>query len=270
VLRSNDVTYFPFAIGREQPIPLQVLAAPHDGVAKPFAVVLRLSAGSRDFSNDHPILINGMKVGVTTFPNGNGQAAWTLADGTNAYMRSRDLDQAALVALVARLTPRDRNAPIPGFDLQTTTDPNGLVLLDEHLNTGLSGTVTMFRCDTGTNRGYYLIRVLDGDPVFVYFGNRRASSVRGRCQRRRSHHHREHLATDRADARTGDQRRPHHLGIPPGHRAAVARNNCRSALPRECSIREYRASRTTLSRTSARCPCRRLCLVLPAAGCVPS
>ena len=170
VSRSEDLTYFPFAVGRDQPIPLQVLAASSDGVAKPFAVVLRLSASSRDLPEDHPVLINGTKVGVTVNANGNGAAAWTLPDGTKAYMRSRDLDEGALVGLVTRLTPRDRSTAIPGFDVQPSSDPNALVLLHEHLNTGLSGTATTFQCQADFNQGTYRIRTIDGDPVFVYFG----------------------------------------------------------------------------------------------------
>ena len=168
--RVEDFTLFPFALGREQPIPLQVLATTSDGVAKPFAVVIRLSASSRDVSEDHHVHINGTEVGITVFANGNAAAAWKLPDGTKAYMRARDLDEAALITLVTRLTPRDPSAPIPGFDLQASSDPNALVLLHEHLNTGLTGTVTRFECDPGFNQGKYRIAVIGGDPVFVYFG----------------------------------------------------------------------------------------------------
>lgn len=167
---GQDLTLFPFALGREQPIPLQVLAAPTDGVAKPFAVVIRLSASSRDVSEDHHVQVNGIEVGVAGFANGNAAAAWTLPDGTKAYMRARDLDEAALITLVTRLTPRDPSAPIPGFDLQPSSNPNAPVLLHEHLNTGLTGTVTRFECDTGFNEGRYRIAVIGGDAVFVYFG----------------------------------------------------------------------------------------------------
>ena len=170
MFRSQDDTIFPFAVGREQPMPLQVLAQRSEGVAKPFAVVLRFSASSRDLSEDHPVLINGAKVGITVFANGNGAAAWTLPDGTKAYMRSRGLDEAAIVALVTRLTPRDSSAAIPGFDLQPSIDPNALVVLHEHLNTELSGTVTTFQCQADFNQGIYRIRTFDGDPVWVYFG----------------------------------------------------------------------------------------------------
>ena len=166
----TDVTVFPFAVGRLQPIPLQVLASSSDGVAKPFAVVLRFTSSSRSFREDHYVDINGTAAGITMSANGNAAVTWVLHDGTRAYMRSRGLDEAALVGLVTRLTPRDPGALIPGFDLQPSADPNALVLLHEHLNTGLSGTVTTFVCQPGLNQGGYRIVVLDGDPVFVYFG----------------------------------------------------------------------------------------------------
>ena len=167
---GQDLTLFPFALGREQPIPVQVLGAPLDGVAKPFAVVLRLSAGSRDISEDHRVVVNGTDIGITVFANGNAAAAWTLPDGTKAYLRARDLDEAALTALVTRLTPRDADAPIPGFDLKPSSDPDAAELLSEHLNTGLTGTVTRFECDPGSNQGRYRVAVIGGDPVFVYLG----------------------------------------------------------------------------------------------------
>jgi hypothetical protein len=170
VYTSNDITYRPFAIGREEPIPLQVIAEPTDGLAKPFAVVIRLFASDRDFPSDHPVVINGTEVNITINETGNGQAAWSLPDGSKAYLRSRDLDQAAIEALVARLTPRDRSAPIPGFDIAPTGDPHELVLLHEHLSTGLSGTVTIFECRLVTSQYVYRVRVIDGDPVFVAFG----------------------------------------------------------------------------------------------------
>lgn len=167
---SQDTTWVPFAVAPPQTIPLQVFAAAEDGVAKPFAVVLRLSGTDDDRANDHPVLINGAQVSITIWPNGNQQAAWTLPDGTWGYLRSRDLDEAALVALIARLNPRDMSAPIPGFDLAPSNAPDDLTLLHEHLNTGLSGTATRFQCPTDPNQGAYHVDVLHGDPVFVYFG----------------------------------------------------------------------------------------------------
>jgi len=170
IYTSNDITYRPFALGAEEPIPLQVIAEPTDGLAEPFAVVVRLFASDRDFPSEHPVIINGAEVNITIAENGNGQAAWSLPDGSRAYLRSRDLDQTAIEALVARLTPRDRTASIPGFDVASTGDPNELVLLHEHMNTGLSGTVTIFECRVATSGYIYRVRVIEGDPVFVAFG----------------------------------------------------------------------------------------------------
>ena len=170
VYTSNDITYRPFALTREEPIPLQVIAEPSGGLAKPFAVVVRLFASDREFPSEHPVIINGTEVNITISDNGNGQAAWSLPDGSKAYLRSRDLDQSAIEALVARLTPRDRTAPLPGFDIAPADDPNELVVLHEHLNTGLSGTVTIFECRAVTSQYIYRVRVIDGDPVFVHFG----------------------------------------------------------------------------------------------------
>ena len=170
VYTSDDITYRPFALAREEPIPLQVIAETSGGLAKPFAVVVRLFASDRDFPSEHPVMINGSEVNIKVFENGNGQAAWSLPDGSKAYLRSCDLGQAAIEALVARLTPRDPSAAIPGFDIAPTGDPNELVLLHEHLNTGLSGTVTLFECRVVTSQYVYRVRVIDGDPVFVHFG----------------------------------------------------------------------------------------------------
>jgi hypothetical protein len=167
--RFHNITLHPFASGFETPIPLQVFANPVDGVAKPFAVVLRMSAASRDRSTDHPVIIRGMKVSVVLLANGNGSAAWTLPDGTKAYLRARGFDEAHIVALVARLTSRTRAAAIPGFDLTPAAGDDHLVLLAEHLNAGLSGSVVMYRCEPVPNQGAYRINTIDGDPTLVYF-----------------------------------------------------------------------------------------------------
>jgi len=169
VYAPHDTTWVPFAVAAPQTIPLQVFASPADGVAKPFAVLLRLSGTAGDRANDHPVSINEAQVSITSWPNGNQAAVWTLPDGTWAYLRSRDLSEAALVALITRLTPREAGAQIPGFDLAPSNTPDDLILLHEHLNTGLSGTVTRFQC---TTRSEYIYRVdvLEGDPLFVYLG----------------------------------------------------------------------------------------------------
>lgn len=171
---SRGAPYIPFAVGfagaKDTPIPLQVLASATAGVAKPFAVLLRLPIDPSIHLTGQQIVINGAKVTIQLWPNGNGSARWTLGDGTWAYLRSRDLDQEAIVNLIQRLTPRTRTAAIPGFDVTPSSEPDALVLLHEHLNTGLAGTVTRFQCSIGPNHGIYHVDALDGDPVYVYFG----------------------------------------------------------------------------------------------------
>ena len=167
---SQGKTWVPFAVAPTQSSPLQVFASPTDGVAKPFAVVIRLSETSNRRVNDHPVTINGSEVSIDIVGNGNASAAWTLPDGTWAYLRARDLDEAAIVALVTRLTPRDMTAAIPGFDLAPSSAPDGLVLLAEHPNSGLSLTVTRFQCTTSPNTRIYHVDAVLGDPVAVYFG----------------------------------------------------------------------------------------------------
>jgi hypothetical protein len=167
----QDYTWYPFAVTREAPIPLQVIAEPVDGVTRPFAVAVRLFHADREFPSDQVVVINGARVSISVASNGNGQAAWALSDASTAYVRSRDLDLAELSALVSRLTPRESAAAIPGFDYQRDpSDPDGPRLLYEHLNTGLAGTIKTFQCETGGGNHIYRISVIGGDPVFVYFG----------------------------------------------------------------------------------------------------
>ena len=171
---SRGTTYIPFAVGfsgaMDTMIPLQVLASSIDGVAKPFAVLLRLPVDPSIHLTGQEVMINGAQVTIQLWPNGNGSAQWTLNDGTWAYLRSRDLDRGAIVKVIRRLTPRKHTAAIPGFDVAASSEPDALVLLHEHLNTGLAGSVTRFQCSTGPNHGIYHVDAVAGDPVYVYFG----------------------------------------------------------------------------------------------------
>lgn len=165
----HDETYFPFAITREAPIPLQVLAQPVDGIAMPFAVVVRLFDSQRDFTVADPTLINGAEVNISTFSGGQLMAAWTLPDDSTAYVRSRGLDREALVALISRLVPRARTASIPGFDLSPSAGTDRIGLLHESLNTWLSATWATFQCTAPTSQGIYYVSAVAGDPVLTYF-----------------------------------------------------------------------------------------------------
>jgi hypothetical protein len=160
--------WVPFAVAGPQRLPIQVFAQPTNGIAQPFAVLLRISKTLDRRTNDHPWSINGAHVSIDIVGNGNASAAWTLPDGTWAYLRARDLDQAAIVALISRLTPRNRTAPIPGFDLAPSTSPGHLVLVHEHMNSGLKGTSTRFQCTTTPGGWVYRVDVVTGDPTAIY------------------------------------------------------------------------------------------------------
>ncbi len=170
VYTSTNVSWMPFSLGPQQTISIQVFGAETDGMAQPFAVVLRLPVTADDRANDHPVTINGAQVSITMVENGNQHAAWRLPDGSWAYLRGRDLDETAVVALITRLTPRSLDSAIPGFDLAESTQPDDPVLLAEHLNNDLSGTFTRFQCTSAANDGVYYIDSVQGDPVFVYLG----------------------------------------------------------------------------------------------------
>ncbi len=167
---TNDTSY-PFAVTREAPIPLQVIAEPVDGIAHPFAVVLRLFHPDRNFTSGEITDINDAQVSIDVEENGNSQATWTLPDGSVAYLRARDLGETELVALISGLTPRDSTAAIPGFDYRGgSTSAGTLRLLHEGTNTGLDGTIRTFQCETGAGQHIYRVRAIDGDPLVIYLG----------------------------------------------------------------------------------------------------
>jgi hypothetical protein len=170
-LDSRDVTVYPFAFAHEAPIPIQIIANPAGGPTQPFAVVLRYLASDREVGGQQSVEINGITVGISVFDNGNGQARWRLPDRSLAYLRTRGLDQATITAVVARLSPRDHTTAIPGFDYEPNADdPLGLELVQEHLNTNVSGTAAIFECHVAETGYIYRISALHGDPLFLYLG----------------------------------------------------------------------------------------------------
>jgi hypothetical protein len=102
------------------------------------------------------------------YANGNGAAQWTLPDATTAYLRSRGLSQNDLIDIIGRLSPRDHNAPVPGFDYRPNPD-NHLQLVVERLNTHITGHSDELTCYTPAG-GLYYISTLAGDPLYVYGG----------------------------------------------------------------------------------------------------
>ena len=159
-----------FARPTAGPFSIQIIGDPAAGPAGPFALVQRY-ADQLNRPQRQTTDVNGWKVGVNVFDNGNGAAVWNLPDGGQGYVRSRGLDRDTLVGIVASLTTRDSGAAIPGFDyLPDPTASPALQLLAEHLNTDVQGSVAVFECQVVATSYIYRIAALDGDPVFQYAG----------------------------------------------------------------------------------------------------
>jgi hypothetical protein len=154
----DDGTLRLFAGPREAPIPIQIIGDPDDGPTKPFAVVERFFG---------PVTIAAPTV-AQVYANGNGAAKWTLPDAGTAYLRSRGLSQSDLIDIIGRLSPRDHNAPVPGFDYLPNPD-NHLQLVVERLNTHITGHSDVLTCYTLAG-GLYYISTLVGDSLYVYGG----------------------------------------------------------------------------------------------------
>jgi hypothetical protein len=162
----SNHTWVPFARSSAEPVPIQAIGDPAPGPTGPFAVVLRYPTQDRADQVSEPVIINAWSVGIRTFENGNGEAVWNLSDGTQGYLRSRGLDTTALTAIIASLTPRDRSAPIPGFDYAgPPTGSARLQLLTEHLNTGLNGSGATVHCRVASTGFIYRISTIDSDPI---------------------------------------------------------------------------------------------------------
>jgi hypothetical protein len=165
----SDYTWVPFARPSAEPLPILAIGDPASGPTGPFAVVLRYPTQDHANQVSDPAIINGWAVGIHTFENGNGEAVWNLSDGTQGYLRSRGLDTTALAAIVARLTPRDRSAPVAGFDYAGPPNrPAHLELIAEHLNTGLSGSAATIQCRVETTGFIYRIITIDADPITMF------------------------------------------------------------------------------------------------------
>lgn len=167
----SDDTLNLFANSREAPIPIQIIGDPEGPPFVAFALVERFFTS--DFvggGGSETVEINGNQVRLGTFPNGNGNARWTLPDGSIAYLRSRGLDVAALKDIVGRLSPRDPAAAIPGFDFDDSTGARQFALLAEHLNTGVRGNVATVECISPATGFRYQVSAIDGEPIFEYGG----------------------------------------------------------------------------------------------------
>lgn len=172
--------FHPFARGSTLPISLQAIGDPVRGVAGPFALVLRYGA-DREFGTHigDPIEIDDRQVGVRTYANGNGEAIWELTDGGTGYVRTRGLDDEHIIGIVAALdetepgdTPTGDTATgdgVVGFEVGRDRPlPDGLELLAEGTNSGLSMRSASLECRDPADGAMYRINVFVGDPVLEY------------------------------------------------------------------------------------------------------
>jgi hypothetical protein len=115
-----------FARRSSAPYSIQVFGDPANPYGAPFAVVERFFADQRLTGSEYRA-----PPGRTIFNHRSGRssAEWLLADGSEAYLNTRDLPDETVVALAAALQPRPADAWIPGFDLPVP--PARLELLDE-------------------------------------------------------------------------------------------------------------------------------------------
>lgn len=158
-----------FARPSEFPVPIQIIGNPVDGQAKPFALVQRYVDRQRQLvAPDRTESINGLDVYVGTYDNGNGEAEWTLPDGSTGYLRSRGLDREQVIAIIGQLVARPADAPIPGFDYGPT-GPDGLELVAEGMNTDpREGTFVGSQCRVESTGLVYRIGAITGTPIFTY------------------------------------------------------------------------------------------------------
>ena len=157
-----------FARPSSAPIPIQIIGNPVDGPTKPFAVIQRSFDAETEPSGHEAVDINGVTVWVTTHPDGNVEAVWNLADGTQGYLRSRGLTRDDVVAIVTALTPRPPDSAIAGFDYDTTGTV-GLELVTEQLNTDVTiGKLAGSQCRVAGTGSVYRIWAITGDTLYQF------------------------------------------------------------------------------------------------------
>ena len=166
---SASTDLVPFAGSAVPPISIQVIGSPPPaGAAEPFAVILRYSPAPRGVGADTR-RIGDWDVALATGANGNGEARWNLPDGTQGYVRSRGLDETALVDIVERLSARNLGAGVPGFGVDDRAAPSGLRLVVDSTAT-VDASIGQAICVVPATGSRYTITTLDGDAVFVFLG----------------------------------------------------------------------------------------------------
>ncbi|MDP9334997.1 MAG: hypothetical protein M3Q30_17045 [Actinomycetota bacterium] len=159
---SGTVTLFAWSSPKRT---VQVLADPARGAAGPYAIVERFFANTHSSRGPGTyVTINGRPAWVYVGVYGQGSVLWTLPDGSQTYIRTRDIDRAGLVAIARGLRSRTASR-IPGFDL-TRPAPLGLAIVGETADP-VRGSSDNSVC-TLANGGEVRVAVLHGDTVFRY------------------------------------------------------------------------------------------------------
>jgi hypothetical protein len=163
--RSSTLTLFAWPSSKRT---VQVLADPKRGVDRPYAIVERFFANTRDRAVlESAVRVNGRPAWVYVGKYGQGAVIWRLADGSVANIRSRGFDRKGLVAIARSLRARPTTSRIPGFDAGRPT-PFGLALVGETAgairSSGASSTCNL------TNGVQVTVSVLRGDAVGRFAG----------------------------------------------------------------------------------------------------
>jgi hypothetical protein len=146
---------------------VQVLADPKRGVDRPYAIVERFFANTRDRAvRESAVHVNGRPAWVYVGKYGQGAVIWRLADGSVGNIRARGFDRAGLVAIARSLRARATTSRIPGFDAERPA-PFGLALVGETAgpvrSSGVSSTCTL-------GAAQVTVSVVRGDAVGRFAG----------------------------------------------------------------------------------------------------
>jgi hypothetical protein len=141
---SSTLTLFSWPSSKRT---VQVLADPKRGVDRPYAIVERFFANTRNRAvRESAVYVNGRPAWVYVGQYSQGAVIWRLADGSVANIRARGFDRKGLVAIARSLRARASTSRIPGFDVARPT-PFGLALVGETAgpvrSAGVSSTCTM-------------------------------------------------------------------------------------------------------------------------------
>ncbi len=157
-----------FARPSAEPVPVLVVATQTDGPAGPFALIQRFFDRDDTPAGNDPTVISDADVFVSMFDNGNAEATWTLADGSQGYLRARGLDREAIIEIVSALSPRPIADPVPGFDFRSSDELDVVV---DQLNTDpLTGSSAGSQCRAAASDAIYMVSAITGDDLVLYAG----------------------------------------------------------------------------------------------------